>query len=57
MAASGIFYTLFEECLLMWCIPAPIKARQESYDALRAQIKHNCAGFIFEPLFKGAAEW
>ena len=60
MAASGIsFYTQAFEGMFIDVvrIPAPIKGQeQESYDALRAQIKNNnCAGFIFEPLVQGAA--
>jgi adenosylmethionine-8-amino-7-oxononanoate aminotransferase len=60
MAASGIsFYTQAFEGMFIDVvrIPAPIKGHeQESYDALRAQIKNNnCAGFIFEPLVQGAA--
>jgi hypothetical protein len=35
----NLFTQAFEECLI-WCIPAPTCERQEqSYDALRAQIK------------------
>ena len=60
MAASGIsFYTQAFEGMFIDVvrIPAPIKGHeQESFDALRAQIKNNnCAGFIFEPLVQGAA--
>jgi adenosylmethionine-8-amino-7-oxononanoate aminotransferase len=60
MAASGIsFYTQAFEGMFIDVvrIPAPTKGQeQESYDALRAQIKNNnCAGFIFEPLVQGAA--
>jgi adenosylmethionine-8-amino-7-oxononanoate aminotransferase len=60
MAASGIsFYTQAFEGMFIDVvrIPAPIKGKeQESYDALKMQIKNNnCAGFIFEPLVQGAA--
>ena len=60
MAASGIsFYTQAFEGMFIDVvrIPAPVKGQeQESYDALRSQIKtNNCAGFIFEPLVQGAA--
>ncbi|MBU2062511.1 MAG: adenosylmethionine--8-amino-7-oxononanoate transaminase [Bacteroidetes bacterium] len=60
MAASGIsFYTQAFEGMFIDVvrIPAPIKGQeQESYDALKNQIKNNnCAGFIFEPLVQGAA--
>lgn len=60
MAASGIsFYTQAFEGMFIDVvrIPVPVKGKeQESYDALRKQIKNNnCAGFIFEPLVQGAA--
>jgi adenosylmethionine-8-amino-7-oxononanoate aminotransferase len=38
-------------------IPAPVKGKSKSYDALRRKKNNNCAGFIFEPLVQGAAEW
>lgn len=60
MAASGIsFYTQAFEGMFIDVvrIPVPVKGReQESFDALREVIqKHDCAGFIFEPLVQGAA--
>lgn len=60
MAASGIsFYTQAFEGMFIDVvrIPVPIKGQEEaSYQALRDVIKkHNCAGFIFEPLVQGAA--
>ena len=60
MAASGIsFYTQAFQGMFIDVvrIPVPIKEQeQESFDALRNAIKkHNCAGFIFEPLVQGAA--
>lgn len=60
MAASGIsFYTQAFQGMFIDVvrIPVPTKGQeQESFDALRNVIKkHNCAGFIFEPLVQGAA--
>lgn len=60
MAASGIsFYTQAFEGMFIDVvrIPVPIKGQEkESFDALRELIqKHDCAGFIFEPLVQGAA--
>ena len=60
MAASGIsFYTRAFQGMFIDVvrIPVPTKGQeQESFDALRNVIKkHNCAGFIFEPLVQGAA--
>ncbi|HQF47125.1 MAG TPA: adenosylmethionine--8-amino-7-oxononanoate transaminase [Flavobacterium alvei] len=60
MAASGIsFYTQAFQGMFIDVvrIPVPTKGQeQESFYALRNVIKkHNCAGFIFEPLVQGAA--
>ncbi|KQB41104.1 adenosylmethionine--8-amino-7-oxononanoate transaminase [Flavobacterium aquidurense] len=60
MAASGIsFYTQAFQGMFIDVvrIPVPVKGKeQESFDALKNVIeKHNCAGFIFEPLVQGAA--
>lgn len=60
MAASGIsFYTQAFQGMFIDVvrIPVPIKGQEQaSFDALENAIKkHNCAGFIFEPLVQGAA--
>jgi len=60
MAASGIsFYTQAFQGMFIDVvrIPVPVKGQeQESFVALKNAIeKHNCAGFIFEPLVQGAA--
>jgi adenosylmethionine-8-amino-7-oxononanoate aminotransferase len=60
MAASGIsFYTQAFQGMFIDVvrIPVPIEGKEQaSFEALAAVIKkHNCAGFIFEPLVQGAA--
>ncbi|KUJ59187.1 adenosylmethionine-8-amino-7-oxononanoate aminotransferase [Flavobacteriaceae bacterium CRH] len=60
MAASGIsFYTQAFQGMFIDVvrIPVPVKGQEQvSFDALKNVIqKHNCAGFIFEPLVQGAA--
>ncbi|PKB16503.1 adenosylmethionine--8-amino-7-oxononanoate transaminase [Flavobacterium sp. 5] len=60
MAASGIsFYTQAFQGMFIDVvrIPVPVKGQEQvSFDALAEIIKkHNCAGFIFEPLVQGAA--
>lgn len=60
MAASGIsFFTdAFQGMFIdVVRIPVPVVGQEEaSFDALAKAIKkHNCAGFIYEPLVQGAA--
>ncbi|KAF2514536.1 adenosylmethionine--8-amino-7-oxononanoate transaminase [Flavobacterium foetidum] len=60
MAASGIsFYTMAFQGMFIDVVrvPVPVKGKEQaSFDALEEVIKkHNCAGFIFEPLVQGAA--
>ena len=60
MAASGIsFYTQAFQGMFIDVvrIPVPVKGQEQvSFDVLKEVIeKHNCAGFIFEPLVQGAA--